>query len=73
MNRRIAVVKGEEVVAEENSVVAARRDLAVDRTVVDIKGKYYYREEHHTAMAAADTPASPAVKVVSMTRKLDNL
>lgn len=73
VNRRMAVVKGEGVVAEENSVVAARKDLAVDRTAVDMKGKHHYREEHRTALAAADTPESPAVKVVSKITSFDIL
>jgi len=65
VNQRIAVVKGEGVVAGENLVVAARRGLAVDRRAVDMKGKHCYQEEHHTALAAADTLESPAVNVVS--------
>jgi len=65
VNRRMAVVQGEGVVAEGNSVVAARKGLAVDRTVVDMKGKRHYREVHRTALAAADTPESPAVEAIS--------
>jgi hypothetical protein len=73
VNRRMAVVKGEGVVAEENSVVAARKGLAVDRTAVDMKGKHHYREEHRTALAAEDTPESPAIEVVSKIMRSDFL
>jgi len=71
VNRRMTVVKVEGVVAEESLVVAARRGLAVDRTAVDMKGKHYYREEHHTALAAADTLESPAGNTVSKSMRPD--
>jgi len=63
VNRRMAAVKGEGVVA--------RKGLAVDRTAVDMKGKHHYREEHRTALAAEDTPGSPAVEVVSKIMRSD--
>ena len=55
VSQRVDAERAVGVVVVGKSVVAARKDLAVDRTPVDMKGKRHYQEEHHTVLAAVDS------------------